>query len=84
MKELNYKIVHTMDKDEYDKNIFNFGLKGQLLAWLSDHVGPGGVLCDAENKLWNRTLEYPGPGLISIVHHFKHQDDAVMFTLRWS
>jgi hypothetical protein len=81
MKELNYKSVHTMAKDEYDNRNFNFGRKGKILRWLLDHIGPGGMLCDAENKLWNRTLEYPGPGLISIVHHFKHQEDAAMFAL---
>jgi len=84
MKELNYKIVHTMDKDEYDKNIFNFSLRGTRHTWLADHVGQGGMLCDAENKLWDRTLEYPGPGLISIVHYFKHQDDAALFMLTWA
>ena len=82
MKEFNYKVVHTMDKDEYDKNIFEFTKKEPMLAWLLNNVGPGGILFD-ENAMWYDTHEYPGPRLISTVYHFKNQNDAMMFALKY-
>ena len=83
MNDFEYSIVHTMDKDEYDKNIFEFGSKESVINWLWDNIGPGGILPD-ENKMWTNTLEYPGPGLISVVHHFKDPNHAMLFALRWS
>lgn len=84
MTEFSYRVVHTMDKDEYDKNILNFASKEPIFNWLYENVGPGGCLEEDDNKLWDRTLEYPSRRLISIVHHFKSQDDAMMFSLIWS
>jgi hypothetical protein len=87
MNTFKYTVKIPYNKDQYDREMFNFDApNGKRIDWLYKNIGKSDLFIpefghDEGEGVWSSDIEYKPK--FTITYSFKHEKDAALFALKW-